>query len=230
VVTDGGGTAPEAEASTSFEPNRISVDAGETVRLNIKNTGSISHAFRARGVDGEYGTSDDFVVTPDGQDPASSSGILQPNSQGFVIIKIDTPGEIEFRDETIQDKTGVIVVGEAAEVTASPTPAAGEVPVDFETSVAMKDNFFEPLEFSVPAGKKFRINLTNDGPTFAHNMRIAGPDGEFDTEDDLVSTPSAQRVGVSGDLVGQIDQPGTYDVRCDFHPEIMVGTVTVTAQ
>jgi plastocyanin len=179
-------------------------------------------------VDGEYGTSDDFVVTPDGQDPATSSGILQPGAKGFVIIKIDTPGEIEFRDETIQDKIGTIVVGEAAEVTASPTPAPGEVAVDVELDVTMKDNFFEPTTFSVPAGKKFRVNLTNAGPTFAHNMRITGADGEFDTEDDLLSNPSAQRVNVPGDLVGQIDEAGTYDLRCDFHPE-MTGTVTVTA-
>ena len=229
VVTDGGGSAPEAEASTRFEPNRIAVDAGETVKLVVKNTGSISHGLRIRGVDAQYGTSDDFVVTPDGQDAAASSGILQPNSQGFAIMKFASAGEIEFRDETIQAKTGVIVVGKAPEVTASPTPAAGEVAVDVELDAVMKDNFFEPGSLSVPAGKKFRINLKNEGPTFAHNMRIAGPDAKFDTNDDLVSTPSAQRVGVDGELVGQIDEAGTYDVRCDFHTE-MTGTVTVTAE
>jgi plastocyanin len=122
----------------------------------------------------------------------------------------------------------VIVVGEAPAATASPTPAVGEA-VDVELDLTMKDNFFEPTTVSVPAGKKFRINLKNDGPTFAHNLRIAGPDGEFETADDLVSTPSAQRVGVAGELVGQIDQPGTYNIRCDFHTD-MTGTVTVTAQ
>ena len=229
VVTDSGGSAPEAEASTRFEPNRIAVDAGETVKLVVKNTGSISHGFRIRGADATYETSDDFVVTPDGQDATASSGILQPGVQGFVIIKLETPGEIEFRDDTLQDKIGVIVVGNAPAATASPTPAAREV-VDVELDVTMKDNFFEPTTFSVPAGKKFRINLKNEGPTFAHNLRIAGPDGEFGTADDLVSTPSPQRVGVDGELVGQIDQAGTYNVRSDFQPDDMIGTITVTAQ
>jgi plastocyanin len=223
VVTDDG-----SDAGTKFEPARIAVDAGETVKVVVKNTGAISHGFRVKGPDGEYNTEDDFVVTPDGEDPTVSAGILQPGAQGFVIIKLDTPGEIEFRDDTLQDKIGVIVVGEAPAATASPTPAVGEA-VDVELDLTMKDNFFEPTTVSVPAGKKFRINLKNDGPTFAHNLRIAGPDGEFETADDLVSTPSAQRVGVAGELVGQIDQPGTYNIRCDFHTD-MTGTVTVTAQ
>jgi plastocyanin len=227
VVTDDGGGSANAEATTRFEPNRLAADAGDVVKLTVRNTGSISHGFRMRGVDATYDTSDDFVVTPDGQDPATSSGILQPGGQGFVIVEIGTAGEIEFRDDTIQSVTGVFVVGQAPEVTASPTPAAEAV--DAEVSVVMKDNFYEPPEFSVPAGKRFRINLTNEGPSFAHNLRIAGPDSEFDTDDDLVSEPSAQRVGVSGELVGQIDEAGTYPVRCDFHAE-QTGTLTVTPQ
>jgi len=223
VVTDDG-----SDAGTKFEPARIAVDAGETVKVVVKNTGAISHGFRVKGPDGEYNTEDDFVVTPDGEDPTVSAGILQPGAQGFVIIKLNTPSEIEFRDDTLQDKVGVIVVGEAPAATASPTPAVGEA-VDVELDLAMKDNFFEPETLSVPAGKKFRVNLKNEGPTFAHNLRIAGPDGEFETADDLVSTPSAQRVGVAGELVGQIAQAGTYAARCDFHTE-MTGTVTVTAQ
>jgi plastocyanin len=122
----------------------------------------------------------------------------------------------------------VILVGEAPAASPSPTPEAQEA-VDFETTMKLKDNFFDPATVEVPAGKRFRITLTNEGPTFAHNVRIAGPDGEFDTEDDLVSEPSAQRVGAPGELVGQIDDPGTYAARCDFHAE-QTGTVTVTAQ
>jgi plastocyanin len=222
TVTDDG-----TDAGTRFEPNRIAVNAGEVVNLVIRNTGAISHGFRVRGADGEYNTADDFVVTPDGEDPETTGGILQPGAQGSAIIRLDNQSEVEFRDDTLQDKVGTIVVGAAPEASPSPT-AAAEV-VDVELTVSMKDNFFEPPEISVPAGKRFRINLTNDGPTFAHNLRISGPDGEFDTDDDLQSQPSSQRVGVPGELVGQIDEPGTYDVRCDFHPE-MTGTVTVTAQ
>ncbi len=223
-VTDDG-----TEPTTRFDPNRIQVNAGETVKLELTNTGTISHGFRVSGADKEYVTSDDFVVTPDGEEPATTAGILQPGAKGTAIIKLDTPGvEIEFRDDTLQDKTGIIVVGQAPEASPTPTPEAQEQ-VDFETSVKLKDNFFDPASVTVPAGKRFRIALTNEGPTFAHNLRIAGPDGEFETADDLLSDPSAQRVGTPGELVGQIDTPGTYAVRCDFHAE-QTGTIVVTAQ
>jgi plastocyanin len=45
----------------------------------------------------------------------------------------------------------------------------------------------------------------------------------------LVSTPDPPRAraGEGGQLVGQIDQPGTYRFRSDFHPVEMVGTITV---
>jgi plastocyanin len=222
VVTD---DPSNPEGTTRFDPNRLQVNAGEVVKFTIRNTGSISHGFRIRGPDGEYGTSDDFVVTPDGEDPETTAGILQPGAQGTVIVRLGTSGEVEFRDETLQTVTGTIVVGQAPEVTASPTPVPAEA-VDFETAVVMKDNVYEPAQVTLPVGKKFRINLTNEGPAFAHNMRIAGPDGEFETDDDLASEPRDQRVGAAGELVGQIDTPGTYNVRCDFHPE-QTGTVTV---
>jgi plastocyanin len=91
----------------------------------------------------------------------------------------------------------------------------------------MTDNAFSETELTVKAGEKFRINLTNDGPKFVHFLRITGPDGEFDTDDDLVSDTPAQKVGVPGELVGQIDEKGTYPFRCDFHPTEMTGTIVV---
>jgi plastocyanin len=58
-------------------------------------------------------------------------------------------------------------------------------------------------------------------------MRIAGPDGQYDTEDDLASTQSSIKAGETGELVGQIDEPGTYTFRCDFHRTEETGTLTV---
>ena len=222
TVTDDG-----TDGGTKFEPSRISVEAGEVVKLVVKNTGSISHGFRVEGADGEYETQDDFLATPSGEDPETTAGIIQPGQEAVAIIRLDSPGvEVEFRDDTLVDKTGTIVVGEATEVTVTPTPSVKE-PVDLELDVLMKDTTFKTSEITVPAGKKFRINLTNNGPEFVHSMTISGEDGVFDTDDDLTSTPGAQRVGIPGELVGQIDTPGSYPFRCDFHPTEMTGTVIV---
>lgn len=215
------------EAGTRFEPNSIEVSQGEVVKLVVTNTGTISHGFRVAGADKTYETSDDFLVTPDGEDAENTAGILQPGAQGIVIIRLDVTGEVEFRDDTLQNKTGTIVVRESA---ASPTPtpaptgAAGEV--DVELDLAMTDNAFSQTEFTVGAGQNFRFNLTNNG-AFGHSLRIAGPDGEFDTDDDLVSEPHSVLPGATSQLTGTIDEPGSYPFRCDFHQAEMTGTLIV---
>jgi uncharacterized cupredoxin-like copper-binding protein len=217
TVTDDG-----TDGGTKFEPKRISVDSGVVVKLIVKNTGSISHGFRVIGADGEYDTQDDFVVTPAGEDPETTAGILQPGAEGVAIIRLDNAGEVEFRDPTLQDKTGTIVVGDAPQVTPSPTPVPADQ-VDAEVSVTLKDDAFEPVELKVPAGKKFRINIKNEG-TLACNLRIAGPDGDYRTDDDITS--DEVNPGNTGGVVGQIDKAGAYAFRCDFRPEL-TGTVTV---
>jgi uncharacterized cupredoxin-like copper-binding protein len=58
-------------------------------------------------------------------------------------------------------------------------------------------------------------------------MRIAGPDGQYDTEDDLASKQTAIKAGETGELVGQIDKPGTYIFQCDFHSTEETGTLIV---
>ena len=222
TVTDDG-----TDIGTKFEPNSVEVNQGEIVKIVVKNASEkISHGFRVSGADNVYENSDDFVVTPDGEDAEASAGILQPGAQGSVIVRLDVAGEVEFRDDTLQDKTGTIIVREGEVATPSPTPK-DEEQVDTEFDMIMTDNAFSETELTVKAGEKFRINLTNDGPKFVHFLRIAGPDGEFDTDDDLVSDTPAQKVGVPGELVGQIDEKGTYPFRCDFHPTEMTGTIIV---
>ena len=193
----------------------IELKPGETVRLLVSNTGSISHSVRVAGADGEYETSDDFVSEPE---------IIQPGEEGFLIVRLDEEGEFRFRDPTAPLAIGTIMVTEEPE---GETPEPGDPePVDVTFDVSMGDNFFEPGELEVEAGQMFRIKLTNDGE-FIHNLRITGADGEYDTEDDLVSTPKFQKGGETGELVGQIDEPGEYSFRSDSQSTEMVGTITV---
>lgn len=102
------------------------------------------------------------------------------------------------------------------------TPPAADVFV-----VSMGDNFFDPAEFTVAAGTTVTFDITNDGSAI-HNMRIAGPDGEYNTDDDAVSDPELFTGGDVGTLVwGVPDSSGEMIFRCDFHPIEMVGTIAV---
>ncbi len=90
--------------------------------------------------------------------------------------------------------------------------------------VEMRNNRFSPSGLLVRAGRDYILELRNrDGE--AHNLRIAGPDSEYDTEDDLVSDNVDP--GKTGSLEFSIDQPGVYDFRSDSQVISMVGTLTV---
>jgi plastocyanin len=209
------------EPDAAFSPASIDLKAGETVKVVFTNNGSISHSVRVPGLDGLPDTTDDFVAST-----TEESDILTPGEQGAMVVRFDEAGDFPFSDPTATAATGTFVVGGEAPV-ASPTPEEGEPePVDVELDVSMGDNFYAPNALEVAAGEKFRINLSNDGE-FVHNLRIAGPDGVYDTDDDLASEPDPQTAGEDGEVVGQIDTPGTYPFRCDFHPVEMTGTITV---
>jgi plastocyanin len=211
-----------AEADAAFVPDGIELGAGETAKVVIKNTGSLSHSVRSPGADQEYDTSDDFVAT------SGDSDIILPGEEGFMVVRFDDEGEYEFKDPTVPAAIGkIIITGVAPVASPTPTPADGEQePVDVELDVTMKDNLFQPNTLEVGVGKKFRINLKNEGE-FVHNLRIAGPDKTYDSEDDLTSEPDPPKAGEDGTLVGQISEAGVYTFRCDFHPVEMTGTLTV---
>jgi plastocyanin len=102
-----------------------------------------------------------------------------------------------------------------------PTPGpAGETVIRLE----MRNDRFSPSGLTVRVGRDYILELRNkDGK--AHNLRIAGLDGTYDTEDDLVS--DNVDAGKTGSLELRIDQPGAYDFRSDSQPISMVGTLTV---
>jgi plastocyanin len=88
----------------------------------------------------------------------------------------------------------------------------------------MRNDSFSPSSLTVRAGRDYILELRNkDGK--AYNLRIAGLDGKYDTEDDLVSDNVDP--GKTGSMALRIDQPGSYDFRSDSEPISMVGTLTV---
>jgi plastocyanin len=132
------------------------------------------------------------------------------------VLAFAFPTESGLRDETV-------VGSPTPEVTPTPagSPGAG-------IAVSMKDNLFEPAELTVKAGEAVTINLTNDGVAI-HNMRIAGADGKYNTDDDGISDPDIVQSGGTAKLDWTAPaQPGQVKFQCDFHVTVgMVGTITV---
>ncbi len=178
------------ETSTKFSPSAPTMTAGETVKFLVHNQTTLSHQFRVNGADGKQGTGDDFVAVPVGSDPtiANLGDILQPATDGFTVVRFDNAGQFQFEDpvsDTGAITTGTIIVQGSA--SATPTPAPGsQVHTDITADMTMDDSGYTPATVTLAAGKVFGINLTNNGH-FVHNLRIAGPDGQFFTTDDIVS-------------------------------------------
>lgn len=120
-----------------------------------------------------------------------------------------------------------------APVGETPTPG-GETPIDgidgaepVTFDISLGDNFFEPNEFTVQPGQRVTFNITNDGAAI-HNMHIAGPDGEYDTDDDALSEPHDVGPGETATLEWTApEEPGDIVFRCDFHALEQTGTITV---
>jgi len=119
--------------------------------------------------------------------------------------------------------------------TGSPTPEATSTPQGTPSgtptggiTVSMKDNLFEPKDLTVKAGASVTFDLKNDGVA-VHNMRIAGADGKYNTDDDAASDPNIIQAGGTGTVTWTaLAQPGQVKFQCDFHVALgMIGTITV---
>jgi len=85
---------------------------------------------------------------------------------------------------------------------------------------------FKGNDITLPLGQPSTIRVVNRDQ-LTHNLRIAGLDGSYDTEDDAVTEPPAIQPGSSGELSFAPAIPGRYTFRCDFHPGTMGGQITV---
>lgn len=123
------------------------------------------------------------------------------------------------------DDGGGAGTGTPAATTPANTGNGGGGEVTFD--VSMGDNFFDPKEFTVSAGASVTFNITNDGAAI-HNMRIAGEDGDYSTDDDSVSDPDLVNGGGTATLEWTApSKAGEITFQCDFHAPSMAGTITV---
>jgi plastocyanin len=111
---------------------------------------------------------------------------------------------------------------------AGPTPdprVAGKTP-DNSVSLTVDDVNFSLTKIPGKAGEVIEFLVTNtSGTQQSHNMVVAGPDNEYETADDFNPEPFAIKAGETGRVVVKIDDPGTYNFRCAFHPTIEFGTL-----
>jgi plastocyanin len=100
------------------------------------------------------------------------------------------------------------------------TPSDGVIVVTIGAG-AFNENHLE-----IPLGEPVTIRVINGDDT-VHDLRIAGFDGQWMTQDDAVTQPEAIRGGESGEVVFSPLLPGAYTFRCDFHAASMGGRITV---
>jgi plastocyanin len=101
------------------------------------------------------------------------------------------------------------------------TPEGGVIEIEIAGARFVQNNLQMPL------GESVTIRVTNSDQQ-AHNLRFAGLDGTYDTEDDAVVSPDPiPSDGGASELVYAPALAGTYTFRCDFHPGTMGGTMTV---
>ncbi len=108
------------------------------------------------------------------------------------------------------------------------TATTGAAAASFD--ISQNDNFFQPNQFRASPGQKVTFQITNKGNN-THDFRIAGPDGQFETEDDAVVAPVDEGGMKPGDTRSlqwtAPGQAGAINFRCDFHPNEMSGSISV---
>jgi mono/diheme cytochrome c family protein len=128
--------------------------------------------------------------------------------------------------------TGEMGTPPCGQLPAAPAATPGPpITISGTVSMTMGDNFFEldgqqNPSLAVAAADSITVQLTSTGSQ-PHNMRTTGADAQFDSDDDAVSDPDLIAGGGTGTLTFSFSEAGTYQYRCDFHPDQMRGEITV---
>lgn len=105
-------------------------------------------------------------------------------------------------------------------------------------AILMGDNYFEfdgerDPDITIAAGEEVVFTVDNTG-AIDHNIHVNSTDNTYEEAICEVggaatacSDPNQIAGGDSGEITIMIDEAGTYNFRCDFHPVEMVGTITV---
>ena len=161
--------------------------------------------------------------------PAKWTRILVPIAAGLLLLAAAC-GDDDATPEVSLDATEPPVPTEPTLVTQpdSPQEIDSEVTeaVDGILQTAVEDNFYTLNNLKVPLNETTTIEIVNDGSEI-HNMRIAGPDGEFNTDDDSVSDPEQITAGSTATVEFTPTLAGTYTFRCDFHTTEQGGVIVV---
>jgi len=91
---------------------------------------------------------------------------------------------------------------------------------------AVNDTAYTLNNLKVPLNETTTIEIVNEGAAI-HNFRIAGPDGEWNTDDDSVSDPEAIMSGESAVVEFTPTLAGAYTFRCEIHPTVEGGVIVV---
>lgn len=121
------------------------------------------------------------------------------------------------------------VTGGGTSATPTPDPRVAGLPIDTPIEITAGDDganpasssFFQPDSVTADAGDVIEFVVTNTG-SVTHNIWVAGPDNEYETDDDFGPIELISP-GETGRLVVTIDGPGTYLFRCEIHPDIQIG-------
>ena len=165
--------------------------------------------------------------------PAKWARILVPIAAGLLLLAAACGGDDDAggTENGIADTATPTAPAPADEIQSqpdSPQEVGDEVTeaVDGVLQTAAGDNFYTLNNLKVPLNEMTTIEIVNEG-TAIHNMRIAGPDGEWNTDDDSVSDPELISGGATGVLEFTPTLAGKYTFRCDFHTAEQGGVIVV---